>query len=113
MFCEVEHDARPFKVLKTDALNLEMNPDCMSSACTQWFLTKMHLLKRDTAQLVVLIHVSSILKPGRLTLLLGPPASGRSTLLKALANKLDNSGLLVWHRFNCHKSIVSDCMQHL
>ena len=61
----------------------------------QYVLKKLHLLKVDTAQLVILNRISGVLKPGRLTLLLGPPSSGKSTLLKALANKLDDSGLYV------------------
>ena len=32
---------------------------------------------------------------GRFTLLLGPPSSGKSTLLKALSNKLDHRALRV------------------
>ena len=34
-----------------------------------------------------------VLKPGRLTLLLGPPGSGKSTLLKAIGGKLSNTSL--------------------
>ncbi|KAK9939886.1 hypothetical protein M0R45_016566 [Rubus argutus] len=37
----------------------------------------------------ILQNVSGIVKPSRMTLLLGPPASGKTTLLKALAGKLD------------------------
>lgn len=37
----------------------------------------------------VLDGISGVLVPGRLTLLLGPPSCGKSTLLKALAGKLD------------------------
>ncbi len=36
-----------------------------------------------------------VLKPGRLTLLLGPPGSGKSTLLKAIGGKLSNTSLQV------------------
>ncbi|KAK9734714.1 hypothetical protein RND81_04G158400 [Saponaria officinalis] len=36
-------------------------------------------------------NVSGVLKPGRMTLLLGPPGAGKSTLLLALAGKLDSS----------------------
>ncbi|XP_059069636.1 ABC transporter G family member 35-like [Cryptomeria japonica] len=43
------------------------------------------------ANLTVLKDVSGILKPSRMTLLLGPPASGKTTLLLALAGKLDPS----------------------
>uniref|UniRef100_A0ACD5TPW7 Uncharacterized protein n=1 Tax=Avena sativa TaxID=4498 RepID=A0ACD5TPW7_AVESA len=39
----------------------------------------------------ILQHVNGILKPSRLTLLLGPPSSGKSTLMKALTGKLDKS----------------------
>jgi ABC-type multidrug transport system ATPase subunit len=39
----------------------------------------------------ILQNVSGILKPSRMTLLLGPPSSGKSTLMRALAGKLDNS----------------------
>ncbi|KAG5540636.1 hypothetical protein RHGRI_020757 [Rhododendron griersonianum] len=39
--------------------------------------------------LAILHDVSGIIKPGRLTLLLGPPSSGKTTLLLALAGELD------------------------
>ncbi|RZC92754.1 hypothetical protein C5167_007814 [Papaver somniferum] len=39
----------------------------------------------------ILRDVSGIVKPSRLTLLLGPPASGKTTFLQALAGKLDKS----------------------
>ncbi|GAB2293588.1 transcription factor [Dionaea muscipula] len=40
---------------------------------------------------IILHDISGIIKPGRLTLLLGPPSSGKTTLLLALAGKLDHS----------------------
>ncbi|XP_058759198.1 ABC transporter G family member 35-like [Vicia villosa] len=42
-----------------------------------------------TTKLNILKNVSGIIKPSRMTLLLGPPSSGKTTLLLALAGKLD------------------------
>ncbi|GMN37140.1 hypothetical protein TIFTF001_006570 [Ficus carica] len=42
-------------------------------------------------KLTILKDVSGIVKPSRMTLLLGPPSSGKTTLLLALAGKLDPS----------------------
>ncbi|KAG5392294.1 hypothetical protein IGI04_022257 [Brassica rapa subsp. trilocularis] len=52
-------------------------------------LVGIHLAKK--AQLTILKDVSGIVKPSRMTLLLGPPSSGKTTLLLALAGKLDKS----------------------
>uniref|UniRef100_A0A1J3K186 ABC transporter G family member 36 n=1 Tax=Noccaea caerulescens TaxID=107243 RepID=A0A1J3K186_NOCCA len=43
------------------------------------------------AQLTILKDISGVLKPSRMTLLLGPPSSGKTSLLLALAGKLDKS----------------------
>ncbi|CAH9075903.1 unnamed protein product [Cuscuta europaea] len=40
-------------------------------------------------KLTILKHASGIIKPSRMTLLLGPPSSGKTSLLLALAGKLD------------------------
>jgi len=48
-------------------------------------------LKMERVKINILEDVSGIIKPGRLTLLLGPPGCGKSTLLRALAGKLDKS----------------------
>ncbi|TKY48211.1 ABC transporter G family member 35 [Spatholobus suberectus] len=40
-------------------------------------------------KLTILKNVSGIIKPSRMALLLGPPSSGKTTLLLALAGKLD------------------------
>ncbi|KAL5782767.1 hypothetical protein ACOSP7_007796 [Xanthoceras sorbifolium] len=46
--------------------------------------------KSGEANISILKDVSGIIKPSRLTLLLGPPGSGKTTLLLALAGKLDH-----------------------
>ncbi|BFG24580.1 hypothetical protein CerSpe_108540 [Prunus speciosa] len=52
------------------------------------FLTSLHLLKSRKKKLSILGDLSGIIRPSRITLLLGPPSSGRTTLLLALAGKL-------------------------
>ncbi|KAK2635848.1 hypothetical protein Ddye_030640, partial [Dipteronia dyeriana] len=53
------------------------------------FLNYLHIIPSRKEQLKILNNVSGIIKPRRLTLLLGPPGSGKTTLLLALAGKLD------------------------
>ncbi|XP_059640915.1 ABC transporter G family member 29-like [Cornus florida] len=45
----------------------------------------------ERTKLTILKDASGIIKPSRMTLLLGPPSSGKTTLLLALAGKLDPS----------------------
>ncbi|CAI9114209.1 OLC1v1014873C1 [Oldenlandia corymbosa var. corymbosa] len=45
----------------------------------------------ERAKITILKDASGIIKPSRMTLLLGPPSSGKTTLLLALAGKLDPS----------------------
>ncbi|KAJ4824979.1 hypothetical protein Tsubulata_014353 [Turnera subulata] len=53
------------------------------------FLLKLRRRLDRKQHLSILEDVSGIIKPSRLTLLLGPPSSGKTTLLLALAGKLD------------------------
>ncbi|XP_044495069.1 pleiotropic drug resistance protein 1-like isoform X1 [Mangifera indica] len=53
------------------------------------FLNYLHLLPSRKKHLRILQDVTGIIKPCRMTLLLGPPTSGKTTLLLALAGKLD------------------------
>jgi ABC-type multidrug transport system ATPase subunit/ABC-type multidrug transport system permease subunit len=49
----------------------------------------LHIFPSRKQPMTVLHNVSGIIKPRRMTLLLGPPGSGKTTLLRALAGKLD------------------------
>ncbi|KAH7547344.1 hypothetical protein FEM48_Zijuj01G0299800 [Ziziphus jujuba var. spinosa] len=53
------------------------------------FLNYLHILPSRKKHISILQDVSGIVKPGRMTLLLGPPSSGKTTFLLALAGKLD------------------------
>ncbi|CAK7336270.1 unnamed protein product [Dovyalis caffra] len=55
------------------------------------FLIALHILPSRKKPFAILKDVSGIIKPSRLTLLLGPPSSGKTTLLLSLAGKLDPS----------------------
>ncbi|XVE63544.1 hypothetical protein DITRI_Ditri07aG0028500 [Diplodiscus trichospermus] len=52
------------------------------------FLNYLHILPSKKKPLPILKDVSGIIKPQRMALLLGPPSSGKTTLLLALAGKL-------------------------
>eukprot|EP00891_Asterochloris_glomerata_P006227 jgi/Astpho2/6227/Aster-03635 len=57
------------------------------------WLQKGRLLKQNKLEIRILKKISGEIRPGRLTLLLGPPSSGKSTLLKSMAGRLKDSGL--------------------
>ncbi|XP_020101536.1 ABC transporter G family member 41-like [Ananas comosus] len=54
-------------------------------------LFRMTGLNRQEAKIRILKDVTGIIKPSRITLLLGPPGCGKTTLLLALSGKLDKS----------------------
>lgn len=50
------------------------------------FISSIPLPKKSSSkQIVLLDEINAILSPGRMTLLLGPPSSGKSILMKTLA----------------------------
>ncbi|KAI4352597.1 hypothetical protein L6164_006833 [Bauhinia variegata] len=58
---------------------------------TEGVLGSLKLLPSKKRVVKILRDVSGILKPSRMTLLLGPPGSGKTTLLLALAGKMDKN----------------------
>ncbi|KAJ4705159.1 Pleiotropic drug resistance ABC transporter [Melia azedarach] len=52
-------------------------------------LAKLLLFPSNRRKIEILKDVSGIIRPSRMTLLLGPPGAGKTTLLMALAGKLD------------------------
>ncbi|CAN1252468.1 ABC transporter G family member 31, partial [Linum perenne] len=57
----------------------------------EYISTKLRIHKPERHRLTILNEVNGVVKPGRMTLLLGPPGAGKSTLLLALAGKLDSN----------------------
>ena len=54
-------------------------------------------MKPNKQHFRILDDMSGVLRPGRITLLLGPPGAGKSTMLNALAGRLQKSSLQVHH----------------
>ena len=57
----------------------------------QGFFNALHIIPSRKKHVTILKDVSGVIKPRRMTLLLGPPSSGKTTLLLALSGKLDKS----------------------
>ncbi|EPS60219.1 hypothetical protein M569_14585, partial [Genlisea aurea] len=53
------------------------------------FFSRIRIVSSQKKAFPILRDVTGIIKPGRMTLLLGPPCSGKTTLLLALSGKLD------------------------
>ncbi|XP_010249928.1 PREDICTED: ABC transporter G family member 39-like [Nelumbo nucifera] len=64
-------------------LNFSMN-------MLETFLNSVRIFPSRKRPISILHDLSGIIKPGRMTLLLGPPGSGKTTLLLALSGKLDS-----------------------
>ncbi|XP_059635000.1 ABC transporter G family member 32 [Cornus florida] len=55
---------------------------------TEALLRQLRIYRGERKKLSILDDVSGVIRPSRLTLLLGPPSSGKTTLLLALAGRL-------------------------
>ncbi|KAI7725050.1 hypothetical protein M8C21_022973, partial [Ambrosia artemisiifolia] len=73
------------------------------------FLSTFHLLPNSKRHITILDDVSGVVKPSRMTLLLGPPSSGKTTLLLALAGKLakelKSSGKVTYNGHELHEFV--------
>ncbi|KAL3687135.1 hypothetical protein R1sor_013444 [Riccia sorocarpa] len=71
--------------------------------------SSLHLPVSKKTKIPILCGVSGIVKPARLTLLLGPPASGKTTFLLALAGRLDKklkvNGKVTYNGHEMHEFI--------
>ncbi|KAI7981818.1 Pleiotropic drug resistance protein 3 [Camellia lanceoleosa] len=66
-------------------------------------LVKLPGMKSQEARITIVDDISGIIKPGRMTLLLGPPGCGKTTLLKALSGNLNKSLKLRRSSYNGYK----------
>ncbi|KAF5934759.1 hypothetical protein HYC85_025888 [Camellia sinensis] len=84
----------------------------------------LHILPNQKKRFSILHNISGIIKPGRMTLLLGPPGSGKTTLLLALSGKLSAelrvSGKVTYNGHEMHEfvpqrtsSYVSQSDEHI
>ncbi|XP_041005142.1 ABC transporter G family member 32 isoform X2 [Juglans microcarpa x Juglans regia] len=62
-------------------------PNFVFNMCEE-LLRQLRIYRRKRSKLTILDDISGIIRPSRLTLLLGPPSSGKTTLLLALAGRL-------------------------
>ncbi|KAK1401932.1 pleiotropic drug resistance protein 3-like [Heracleum sosnowskyi] len=75
-----------------EVVNGKPLPTLWNSLQSMFFDTaKLAGLKSTKATINIINEVSGIIKPGRMTLLLGPPGCGKTSLLKALSGNLDQS----------------------
>lgn len=54
-------------------------------------ISKLPCLPSQESKITIINGVRGIIKPGRMTLLLGPPGCGKTTFLKALSGNLGKS----------------------
>ncbi|KAG0492944.1 hypothetical protein HPP92_006342 [Vanilla planifolia] len=72
-------------------------------------LSALHVVPSGKRPISILSDISGIVRPCRMTLLLGPPGSGKTTLLLALAGKLDStlkvSGEVTYNGHHMHEFV--------
>ena len=71
--------------------------DIEETSVLQWLARLAGLKKDDRNKFTILDNISGEIKPGRMTLLLGPPGGGKSMLLKTLGSKMKQEGCKVGH----------------
>ncbi|XP_030552874.1 ABC transporter G family member 32 isoform X2 [Rhodamnia argentea] len=76
---------------------------------TEALLRKTRIYRGKRSKLTILHNISGIIRPSRLTLLLGPPSSGKTTLLLALAGRLKKdlqvSGKITYNGHSLHEFV--------
>ncbi|XP_056693043.1 pleiotropic drug resistance protein 1 isoform X2 [Spinacia oleracea] len=76
-------------------------------------LNYLHIIPSKKRKLQILEDFSGIIKPGRMTLLMGPPSSGKTTLLLALSGLLDSelkvSGKVTYNGHELHEFVPQRC----
>lgn len=94
-------------------------PSILNSALNtlEGLLNCVHILPNSKIPLRILDDVSGVIKPGRMTLLLGPPSSGKTTLLLALAGNLDNnlkvSGKVTYDGHEMEEFVAQRCSAYI
>ncbi|TVU02579.1 hypothetical protein EJB05_51914, partial [Eragrostis curvula] len=80
-------------------------------------LNFLHVIPTKKVKVSILHEISGIIKPSRLTLLLGPPGSGRTSLLLALAGQLDSalkmSGIITFNGRMIDEFIPQRCAAYV
>ncbi|CAD6253163.1 unnamed protein product [Miscanthus lutarioriparius] len=66
-------------------------PDCCELFLSQYALTALHVISSGKRPISILHDISGIVRSNRMSLLLGAPGSGKTSLLLALAGKLDST----------------------
>ncbi|WCJ29721.1 ABC transporter G family member 32 [Euphorbia peplus] len=77
---------------------------------TEALLRQLRIYRGNRSKLTILDNISGIIRPSRLTLLLGPPSSGKTTLLLALAGRLGRnlqvSGKITYNGHNLNEFVA-------